>query len=79
MNWLHQLSQGLGFVLFDRFDERLIGCQRAESPAHVGVDNLQTINVAGIDPAETNKGSRQLQVPPNLRKERKLTLPSQLP
>ena len=50
---LEQLGELLGLVLFDRLDKSLVRGQRAQRSSHVRIDYLQTVDVAGVDPAES--------------------------
>lgn len=50
---LDHLRKRLGAVLLEGVDKGLIRRQGAECTAHVGVDDLQAVDVAGVDPAET--------------------------
>lgn len=47
-----QLCKSLVAILLDRLDERLIRSQCPQGSAHVGIHDLQAVNVARIDPAE---------------------------
>lgn len=50
---LVHLRENLGSVIFKGFDKGIVGGQRAQCTAHMSVDDLKTVNVTGIDPAET--------------------------
>ena len=52
MEILDQLRKGLVAVLLDRLDESLIRSQCSQGSAHVGIHDLQAVDVARIDPAE---------------------------
>lgn len=57
----HNQQQGFLFHLRERFCTTLLKCldkgivwrQSAQSPAHVGIDDLETIDIAGVDPSKT--------------------------
>jgi hypothetical protein len=48
-----QLGKSFSPIFLERFDKRLVRGQRAQCPAHMGVNNLQAVDVAGIDPTES--------------------------
>ena len=47
-----KLGERLVTVVLDRLDKGLVRRQRAQRATHVGIDDLQAVDVAGIDPAE---------------------------
>ena len=49
---LLELGESLVAVVLNSFDEGIVGRQRSKGATHVRVDNLQAVDVAGIDPAE---------------------------
>lgn len=49
---LLELGESLVAVVLDSLDEGIVRCQRSKGATHVRVDNLQAVDVAGIDPTE---------------------------
>ena len=52
------LLQG-GMVAFGHLAERVPGGDGAEGALHVGVDDLEAVDVGGVDPAETAKEKKE--------------------
>ena len=48
----NKLSKSLVLVLFQGLDKGLVGGQCPQRTAHMGINNLQTVDIAGIDPSE---------------------------
>lgn len=50
------LRKKLVATVIKSLDESVVRCEGTQCTAHVSVDNLQAVDVAGIDPAETVHG-----------------------
>lgn len=80
-----QIGQGSFVVQLNRLNKRLIWSKRSQCSSHVRIYNLESVNITGIDPAESitftlaySRGILMLTYILAWKVER-LTLPSQRP
>lgn len=50
---LDHLRERLGAALLESLDERLVWCEGSERAAHVSIDDLETVDIAGVDPSKS--------------------------